>query len=87
MYEAVYMTGYLPDEEVLRWLAAADIGALPFNHGLSLKSGSLLTCLHMACPSWQCVTAHLNCCCCAPTERTPPTTWSGGAGRCSRTWR
>ncbi len=38
----VHMTGYLPPDEVSQCLAGADIGVLPFNHGVTLKSGSLL---------------------------------------------
>lgn len=39
---AVRLTGYLPDESVSRCLAGADLGVLPFNGGLTMKSGSLL---------------------------------------------
>ncbi|MBF2072854.1 MAG: glycosyltransferase [Synechococcales cyanobacterium C42_A2020_086] len=39
----VQMTGYLEPEQVSRYLSAADLGVLPFNHGVTLKSGSLLT--------------------------------------------
>lgn len=38
----VQMTGYLEPEQVSRCLIAADLGVLPFNHGVTLKSGSLL---------------------------------------------
>jgi glycosyltransferase involved in cell wall biosynthesis len=48
--EAVHITGYLPDEEVSHWLCASNIGVLPFNHGVSLKSGSLLTLLEHGLP-------------------------------------
>jgi glycosyltransferase involved in cell wall biosynthesis len=47
---AVHITGYLPDAEVSRWLSASNIGVLPFNHGISLKSGSLLTLLEHGLP-------------------------------------
>ena len=40
---AVHMTGYLDNEAVSCYLSGADIGVLPFNHGVTLKSGSLLT--------------------------------------------
>ena len=40
--EAVRLTGYLPDEIISQHLAGADIGVLPFNEGVSDKSGSLL---------------------------------------------
>lgn len=39
---AVHMTGYLEPDAVSRHLSGADIGVLPFNHGVTLKSGSLL---------------------------------------------
>src|ERR687885_439982 len=39
----VAMTGYVPEEEVSRLLSGADVGVLPFNHGVTLKSGTLLT--------------------------------------------
>lgn len=38
----VHLTGYLDAQTASRYLAAADIGVLPFNHGVTLKSGSLL---------------------------------------------
>jgi glycosyltransferase involved in cell wall biosynthesis len=41
--EAVAMTGYLPGEDASRVLSGADVGVLPFNHGVTLKSGALLT--------------------------------------------
>ncbi len=41
--ETVAMTGYVPEEEVSRLLSGADVGVLPFNHGVTLKSGTLLT--------------------------------------------
>jgi glycosyltransferase involved in cell wall biosynthesis len=37
------MTGYVPEEETSRLLSSADVGVLPFNHGVNLKSGALLT--------------------------------------------
>ncbi len=39
----VEMTGYIPGEEASRLLSGADVGVLPFNHGVNLKSGALLT--------------------------------------------
>jgi glycosyltransferase involved in cell wall biosynthesis len=39
---SVALTGYLPDDEASRLLSGADLGVLPFNHGATLKSGSLL---------------------------------------------
>ncbi len=38
----VEMTGYVPGEEASRLLSGADMGVLPFNHGVTLKSGTLL---------------------------------------------
>ena len=37
------MTGYVADEKASHLLWGADVGVLPFNHGVTLKSGSLLT--------------------------------------------
>jgi glycosyltransferase involved in cell wall biosynthesis len=39
----VHMTGYLDADTASHYLTASDIGVLPFNHGVTLKSGSLLT--------------------------------------------
>lgn len=36
------LTGYLPEEEASRLLSGADVGVLPFNEGVTLKSGTLL---------------------------------------------
>jgi glycosyltransferase involved in cell wall biosynthesis len=38
-------TGYLPPDEVSALLSTADIGVLPFTHGVTTKSGALLTLL------------------------------------------
>ncbi len=38
----VEMTGYVPEEEASRLLSGADVGVLPFNEGVTLKSGTLL---------------------------------------------
>jgi glycosyltransferase involved in cell wall biosynthesis len=43
--------GYLSDEEVARRFTAADIAVLPFNHGATMKSGSLITCLANGLPT------------------------------------
>lgn len=48
--DQVHMTGYLPADQVSLYLAAADIGVLPFNSGVTLKSGSLLTMMAHALP-------------------------------------
>ncbi len=39
----VEMTGYLPEGDASRLLSGADLGVLPFNEGVTLKSGALLT--------------------------------------------
>ena len=39
----VEMTGYLSEEDASRLLSGADVGVLPFNEGVTLKSGALLT--------------------------------------------
>jgi glycosyltransferase involved in cell wall biosynthesis len=39
---SVEMTGYVAEEEVSRLLSGADVGVLPFNEGVTLKSGTLL---------------------------------------------
>ncbi|MGF1481068.1 MAG: glycosyltransferase [Cyanophyceae cyanobacterium] len=41
--DVVEMTGYVEAEVASHYLARADIGVLPFNHGVTLKSSSLLT--------------------------------------------
>ncbi|HKZ26585.1 MAG TPA: glycosyltransferase, partial [Rubrobacteraceae bacterium] len=40
---SVGMTGYVPEREASRILSGADVGVLPFNEGVTLKSGTLLT--------------------------------------------
>lgn len=37
-----YMTGYVDAETASHYLSGSDIGVLPFHHGVTLKSGSLL---------------------------------------------
>jgi glycosyltransferase involved in cell wall biosynthesis len=46
----VYLTGYVSAETASHYLAGADIGVLPFNHGVTLKSGSLLALLAHGLP-------------------------------------
>ena len=41
--QTVHLTGYVSADVASRYLAGADVGVLPFNHGITLKSGSLLT--------------------------------------------
>jgi glycosyltransferase involved in cell wall biosynthesis len=38
----VHLTGYINPELASQYLTGADMGVLPFNHGVTLKSGSLL---------------------------------------------
>ena len=40
---SVGMTGYVPEREASRLLSGTDVGVLPFNEGVTLKSGTLLT--------------------------------------------
>ncbi|MBD0334260.1 MAG: glycosyltransferase family 4 protein [Cyanobacteria bacterium Co-bin13] len=47
----VACTGYSPAEEASRYLSGADIGVLPFNPGVTLKSGSLLALLAHRLPT------------------------------------
>lgn len=47
---AVQMTGYLENKAVSQLLSGVDIGVLPFNHGVTLKSGSLLALMAHALP-------------------------------------
>ena len=42
MTERVHITGYLPDAEISRLFSATDVAALPFNDGVTSKSGSML---------------------------------------------
>jgi glycosyltransferase involved in cell wall biosynthesis len=46
----VHLTGYLEQDVISTHLHAADVGVLPFNHGVTLKSGSLLAMLAHALP-------------------------------------
>ena len=46
----VAMTGYVPEEDASRLLSGADIGVLPFNEGVTLKSGTLLAMLAHGLP-------------------------------------
>lgn len=47
----VAMTGYLPEDEASRLLSGSDVGVLPFNQGVTLKSGSLLALLGHGLPT------------------------------------
>jgi polysaccharide biosynthesis protein PslF len=40
---SVGMTGYVPERDASRLLSGAGVGVLPFNEGVTLKSGTLLT--------------------------------------------
>ena len=46
----VEMTGYVPEQETSRLLSGVDVGVLPFNHGVTLKSGTLLALLAHGLP-------------------------------------
>jgi glycosyltransferase involved in cell wall biosynthesis len=46
----VAMTGYLDETMASQYLTGSDIGVLPFNHGVTLKSGSLLALLAHGLP-------------------------------------
>lgn len=48
--ESVSFTGYISAETASHYLAGADLGVLPFHHGVTLKSGSLLTLLAHGLP-------------------------------------
>jgi len=48
--EQIKMTGYLEANQASKHLAGADIGVLPFNHGVTLKSGSLLALMSHSLP-------------------------------------
>ena len=48
--EYVAMTGYLDESTASQYLTGSDIGVLPFNHGVTLKSGSLLALLAHGLP-------------------------------------
>lgn len=50
MTERVHITGYLPDAEISRLFSAADVAALPFNDGVTSKSGSMLTAFALGVP-------------------------------------
>ena len=43
LHGSVDMTGYVSEEEASRLLSGVDVGVLPFNDGVTLKSGTLLT--------------------------------------------
>jgi glycosyltransferase involved in cell wall biosynthesis len=49
--DRVHLTGFRAPAEVSRLLAAADVGVLPFTHGVTAKSGSLLTLLTHGLPT------------------------------------
>jgi glycosyltransferase involved in cell wall biosynthesis len=48
--DIVTMTGFQPDSEGGAGLRAADLAVLPFNHGATMKSGTLVTCLSYGLP-------------------------------------
>lgn len=46
----VHLTGYMSAETASHYLSGVDIGVLPFNHGVTLKSGSLMALLAHGLP-------------------------------------
>jgi glycosyltransferase involved in cell wall biosynthesis len=46
----VHISGYLPADTASRYIAGSDFGVLPFNCGVTIKSGSLLTMLAHGLP-------------------------------------
>lgn len=49
--QAVHFTGYISETTASHLLSGSDFGVLPFNHGVNLKSGSLLTLLAHRLPT------------------------------------
>ena len=49
--DTIAMTGYVPEDEASRLLSGSDVGALPFNQGVTLKSGTLLALLGHGLPT------------------------------------
>lgn len=49
--KTVHFTGYVSAETASHYLSGADMGVLPFNHGVTLKSGSLLALLAHGLPT------------------------------------
>ena len=49
--DKVAMTGYVPEDEASRLLSGSDVGILPFNQGVTLKSGTLLALLGHGLPT------------------------------------
>ena len=49
--DKVAMTGYVPEDQASRLLSGSDIGVLPFNQGVTLKSGTLLALLGHGLPT------------------------------------
>ena len=48
--DSALFTGYLPSDRASLYLSGSDVGVLPFNHGVNLKSGSLLALLAHGLP-------------------------------------
>jgi len=48
--DRVSVTGYVSGETASHYLSGADLGVLPFNHGVTLKSGSLLALMAHSLP-------------------------------------
>jgi polysaccharide biosynthesis protein PslF len=50
LQNVVYMTGFVDEATASEYLLGADIGVLPFNQGVTLKSGSLLALMAHSLP-------------------------------------
>ncbi len=66
----VGMTGYVSEEDASRLLSGTDVGVLPFNEGVTRKSGGLLTIFTHGPPSSPPVL----------TRRRPPSQTAGSCG-------
>lgn len=58
--DCVHCTGYIDAEQASRYLTGSDLGVLPFNPGISLKSGSLLALLAHHLPTIATCTAETD---------------------------
>ena len=74
----IVRTGALPPADVARALAAADIAALPFRDGASLRHSSLMACLAQGLPVVTTLPRHASAV--APRHLVPPFTESTPSG-------
>ena len=71
--QLVHLTGYVSAQTASHYLAGAEIGVLPFNHGLTFKSGSLLALLAHGLPVIGTQTSQLGSgICLSPVQLVPP---------------